>query len=131
MERRVAYLISRPHVQDGLAGGGDRSPMKLVVVADRVAEMRLELVTRGKSLLRRVAVECGKRGRQRSIARRIDFPFNQVIVLHVEYAQKRSQRQALNHQRPQHHGKCRENNQIAEGKRTPVQLQRQSERRRQ
>jgi len=65
-----------------------------------------------------------------AIARRPDFTGNRIVIAQLEGANQRAQRQPLDHERPQDHGKRREDDQISKRKCRSADLGRKRQRRR-
>ena len=85
MERVVADLVVRPHVEDRAPGGGKRRSVQLLVIhlgiavrTARGAQMRREFLPDGPGDLRVDAIDSGKRGCQGSVARRVDFSLDRI-----------------------------------------------------
>ena len=126
MKGIVADFVVGAHVDDRLACGLKRAAMDIVVrgmpsitvtIRIRRCEMCGELLADGVGDRRPIALEARKPGAQRACACRRELAANRVIVLQIECAQQRLERQSLNHQRPDDHGERRQHNQIAERKR--------------
>ena len=82
-----------------------------------VRQMRRELLPDGVRDRRSVVREARQSGPQRAFARRAHFAADRIVVVQVERAQQRLERQSLDHQRAEHHRERGQHDQVAIRKR--------------
>ena len=72
-----------------------------------------ELLPDGVRDRRSISVEAREPGTQRAFARRRDFAADRIVVMQIERAQQRLERQPLDHQRAEHDRERGQHDQVA------------------